>query len=189
MRRLSALFPLLMVLALAMAAYWLNYIVSLEGDGRGLNLRHEPDTVMENFTARQYGVDGNLRTHLVAERMFHFPDTDTSELIKPHVTLHNPEGNSVWTSTQGLVSEDNTRIDLAGKVRGVRAATAGNPEQVLVTERLTVLTEDQIGRSDAPVVYTEGKTRISAVGAEWDQARGLLNLHSQVNATLEQGRK
>lgn len=189
MNRLHGLFPLLMVALLSMAAYWLNYIVNLEGDGRGLNMQHDPDTVMDDFTARQYGADGRLSAHVVAPRMYHFPDNETSELIKPQLTLFNPEGNWVWTSEQGRVSEDNTRIDLNGKVRGVRAPQAGGQEQELVTEQLTVLTEDQIGRSDAPVVYTEGKTRITAVGAEWDQAHGILNLHGHVNATLEQGRK
>lgn len=188
MKRLGSLFPLLMVLLLAMAAYWLNYIVSKEGDGRSLNLRHEPDTIMDDFTARQFGADGKLSAHLTAQRMYHFPDNQSAELVEPRITLLATDGTSHWSGQHGLVSEDNTRIDLKGQVRGVRKLAAGGPDQVLTTEQLTVLTEEQVGRSQAPVLYVEGETRVAAVGAEWDQVRGQLRLDSQVNATLQQGK-
>lgn len=185
MKRLHTLFPMLMVALLALASFWLDYIVGLEGNGRELNKRHEPDSVMENFEARQFDQQGQLHATVLATQMFHYPDDDSSELIKPHVTLTGNGGQSVWTSERGILADDNSRIDLSGSVRGERLATTAEPAQTLTTEQLTLLTDDQIGRSPVRIHYTSGKTQIDAVGAEWDQARGLLNLYSQVHATLE----
>src|SRR5438105_8621665 len=78
--RASNWIPLALLLLLAAATVWLAHTVTgvpIRSDGA---TRHAPDMIVENFSAKQFGENGDVRDTLAAPRMVHYPDDDTSHL-------------------------------------------------------------------------------------------------------------
>jgi hypothetical protein len=80
-------------------------------------------------------------------------------------------------------------VALVGDVRGVRAATAADPEIVFTTTHLTVFPDDEVARTNAAVTITREASVIRGVGMEADNKTQLYQLHSQVNSTIEKKRR
>lgn len=184
MKNAPALFPVLLAAVLAGVSFWLAYVVQHERpDYSAGNGRHDPDAIVKNFEIDHFDKTGRLQAHLNAKEMRHFPDDDTAELDEPHATYDDGQRKMVWTSDRALGHNETRQITLISNVRGVRLATETEPEQVMTTEELTVLLDDQIARTDKPVTFTQEESRIDAQGAQWDNINGVLQLQ-QVRSTL-----
>lgn len=183
MKRLSALFPLLIMALLAGATFWLERVVRSERPPGLGSERHDPDAVVEHFEADDYDKRGNLRAHVVGDRMFHYPDDNSADVVAPVVTLTGSTRPMRLSSKQARVSDESRVIVMSGTVRGERPAIAGSPAQTLASEEMTVLTADEIVRTDKPITFTQGRSRLDGVGAEWNNATGVLRVN-HVRATL-----
>ncbi|MGC3964864.1 MAG: LPS export ABC transporter periplasmic protein LptC [Rhodocyclaceae bacterium] len=183
MKRLSSLFPLIVVALLAGASYWLQYIVQQSRPGGlGVN-RHDPDAYIEHFEIERFGPDGRLQSRLSAPKAVHYPDNDIADMTTPRMELNGRERVTTLSSDRAVASNTEQKVIMTGNVRGLQPATADRPEQTLSTEELTVLTDDQIAITDKPVVVTQGQSRLEGVGAEWNNITGVLNMN-QARATL-----
>ena len=88
-RSLPAL-PLAVLIILAALTYWLNQFVQLSaarGDG---NKRHDPDLIVESFTAQALGETGELQYTVKAAKLAHFPDDDSSAMETVVFTALHP---------------------------------------------------------------------------------------------------
>lgn len=189
MKRLSTLFPLIIVALLAAASFWLEYVVRNETrSGYGKN-RHDPDAIVENFTLERFNAEGSLSSRLEARKLTHYPDTDTAEIMKPQVSF--PQKNGVTTtfhSESALADNRQSKITLIGKVKGERPASPSNLAQTLSADEMTVWTEEEIVRTHLPIRVTSGNSQLDAIGAEWNNLTGQLSLHSFVRATIQPGK-
>lgn len=183
MKRASSIFPLLVVAGLAAGSFWLEYVVNNERPSGVANRRHDPDAVVENFSIDRFDNSGRLQAKLSGKEMLHYPDDDSADIVAPRFDLLNPERPAHITATSARATEKATRIVMTGNVRGVRPARNGAAEQVLTTEELTVLTDDEIARSDQATIFTQGSRKVDAAGFEWNNVSGLLTL-SQVRAFI-----
>lgn len=184
MKRISSLFPLIIVALLAAASFWLEYVVrneSQSGLGKG---RHDPDAIVNNFQVDRFDISGKLSSRLTAKKLTHYPDDDTADIEAPHITFLHESRNMEFRSEQAHADNRQRTVLLFGKVRGERPATVDSAAQTLDTDELTVWVDDEIARTPQPVLFTHGKNRIEAVGADWNNLTGMLNLHSSVQATL-----
>lgn len=187
MKRLSSLFPLLVMALLAMASFWLEYIVRSEtpaGLGRD---RHDPDAVVHDFSVTRFDAEGKKRSTLTASRLTHFPDNDTAELLAPRINFVQDQRSTSFVSETGLADNRQRKVTLLGKVVGNSPASAERPEQTLHTDELVVLVDDEIGSTRQPVAYTYGKSSLEGVGAEWNNITGQLKILRNVRAVIPPG--
>lgn len=182
-RRVPALFPLIIAALLALATYWLQFVVSNERSAGLGNDRGDPDTIVQRFHVDKFDVKGKLAMKLDADELKHFPTDDSADLLQPRVRFLSEGRNSTWRSDKARVTDRGDNIEMIDNVRGVRVATATSPEQVLVTSATTLLTRDEIARITKPLVFTQDGTRIEAASGEWNNITGLLKL-TQVDATF-----
>ncbi|MGH8721571.1 MAG: LPS export ABC transporter periplasmic protein LptC, partial [Burkholderiales bacterium] len=77
--RLSAtrLFPLVLMLALALLSFWLERAARQEPAPSVLE-RHDPDYSVEQFTITDFSRAGAPESTLSAAKMVHYPDDDTT---------------------------------------------------------------------------------------------------------------
>lgn len=183
MKRLASLFPVIIVGLLSAATFWLEYVVRSERPSGLGNARHDPDAVVEDFELDRFDKVGHLRAHVVGTRMLHYPDDDSADVIAPVVTLTGATRPLRLSSRSARITDQSRKVVMTGEVRGVRPAAAGSPQQTLASEEMTVLTEDEVARTDKPVTVTQGDSRLDGVGAVWDNASGILRMN-QVRATL-----
>lgn len=167
-----ALFPLLLMVALAGLAYWLE--ASTEPPRQeNASLRHDPDATAENFTVLRYGPDGRLRYRLVADYMEHYPDDDSSLIQLPRLTSYRPRSPNInLTGKSALVTEKGSHILVQEDVVLTRAAFAGRPELVARTPELTVLPDEGKAFNHHPVQITQGNSWLNGIGLQMDNNEG-----------------
>ena len=72
--------PFSVLLTLVALTFWLNQFVQAPSARASGNTRHDPDLVVENFTAQALGITGEVQYTVKAAKMLHFPDDDSSLL-------------------------------------------------------------------------------------------------------------
>lgn len=186
--RTQNLFPVAILTLLAGLTFWLERAAQIEvtpGDGKN---RHDPDYMVEKFNVRRFGTEGRLQNTLSAQKMIHYPDDDTTELTEPRMSYVGSPQPTHLSASQGLVGPDAEEITLVKDVRVVREATAEDPELVFVTSTLTLFPDDEVARTTAPVVITQGASVVRGVGLEADNKTAIYKLLSRVTGTIEKKR-
>jgi lipopolysaccharide export system protein LptC len=184
MKRLTTLIPVLIAALLALATYWLQFVVSNEHPAGLGNDRGDPDAIVEHFHVDKFNDKGRLAMSLDADELMHYPQDDSADLKQPRVRFVSPGRDSTWRSDKARVTERGDHIQLIDNVRGVRIGTDTIPDQVLTTSEANLRSDDEIVDINKPLVLTQDTTRINAAGGQWNNLDGLLRLR-QVDATLE----
>lgn len=109
------------------------------------------------FRSKRFDVEGKRVSQMTASLLQHYPDDDTADLTDPVITLLRDARPTIFSSRTAHANNDTKVVIMQGDVRGERAAGADQPAQTMATEELTVLTDDEIARTDKPVALTRGK--------------------------------
>ena len=178
LREWLPLLPLLLILA---AAYWLNQQVQPLSDSSGSEKRHDPDFIIDKFTATTFNEQGAPRFIMIAQKMTHYPDDDSTQVEEPRLTSFSPGRPMIYTTAKrGNISSKGEEVFLHDDVRLVRASTATLAEMVLNTSYLHVLPEQELADTDRPITMTESSNIINAVGLRLDNKARTVQLLSQV---------
>jgi len=184
----SALFPLSILLALTLLTFWLRYATELDEPRRDGKHRHDPDYIVSDAVLRKLDANGQLKYTLRAVDVRHFPDDDTTDLLKPRLTQQSsqPEKAPVTVSAdKGHLSNDNTRVDLTGNVF-IRRPAAGRDEELTASmPELTVFPDDERAFTKSHVVLTKGSSWVKGVGMQVDNKAQTYLLESQVTGLLD----
>ncbi len=157
--------PLLVVLLLAMVTTWLWRVVETNFTPGLHAIAHDPDLIMETFTARQLGDTGLIRYTLRAKKMVHYPDDDTSHFDEVTFTSLEPDAPTLMVRSDHAVrSEKKDEVIFTGNVVVTRNATQDQPLTVIRTSVLTVYPRRGIGKTDQPVSVDYGKETLTAAG-------------------------
>ena len=184
--RASSLFPLVMLLLLAALTFWLNRVV--QGDNPRGPQRHDPDYWVERFEIRRFDLEGRLQHTLVADRLVHYPDDDTSIVSAPHITYHQ-RPRSEMIARMAYIGRDGKEVDLVDEVRVIRQGVVGkSPSTVLEARTLKVFPDDEKASSNDPVVITQGKSVMRGTGLDIDNRSGITVLRGRVTGTLHRNR-
>jgi lipopolysaccharide export system protein LptC len=182
----SAIFPLSLLLALAGLTFWLRYATELPAERHDGKNRHDPDYIITDATLHKIDLTGALTYTIKAPDIRHYPDDDTTDLIKPNVVYLNPARPPVTLSAErGHMDKAGKQVDLYGDVRIARAESAKDPAMNAFTPELTVLPDDEKAFTKSPVLITKGKSWLKGVGLQVDNRAQTYILESQVTAVLE----
>lgn len=174
---------------LAALLFWLNQSTDSSSPAQDSPAGRMPDYIVENFTAVRMGEDGNARKILFGKGMQHYPDDDSTDLEQPRLIDTQPGKPPVQlTADHARMSGNGEDIYLSGNVRLIRNAGKGRGETAMTTSLLHLRPEDDIARTDKPVVITETHATIRAVGMEMDNRTGVTQLLSQVRVVHDKGR-
>ena len=185
MLRPTSWLPLAALTLLVGLTLWLDQLVQLptaHADGR---LRHDPDLVVENFSATKLGLDGRVHYTLAARKMVHYPDDDSALLESVQLEAFEPKQPKMTiTADQGRLEQGGDRVHIEGNVVILREADVKNEPARLTTDRLLVLPDAGIARTDTPVRLESPSTRALAQGMEVDNKARTLRLE-RVRATYQ----
>lgn len=184
--RASSLFPLLLILALAAASLWLERAVQAPEHDKSGKLRHDPDFIAEDFGITKIDVTGKPEYILSAERMQHYPDDESTSVVAPRLVQRHDHANPVVIrADRGLIAKNGKEASFYGSVVVVREAGRGQSELRVQTEYLQVVPDRDLARTDKPVIITEGRSRLSGVGMEFNNRTRQFALQSQVRGTFD----
>jgi lipopolysaccharide export system protein LptC len=182
----TSIIPLAMMLLLAALTFWLSQVI--QGRTPRGPLRHDPDYWAERVELRRFDINGTLQHTLVAEKLVHYPDDDTTIVTEPHLTYHKLPPIEVF-ARMGYVGRDGKEVDLVDDVRVVRHSAAGDaPATQLETRTLKIFPDAEKGHTDDPVVITQGKSIMKGSGLDIDNRSGITVLRGRVTGTLHRNR-
>jgi lipopolysaccharide export system protein LptC len=183
--RASTYFPIVLMLLLAGATWWLERVVELAEPHAPGNSRHDPDAMVERFTVTRYGPEGAVSSKLNAARMVHFPDDETTELEGPRMVQLPKDAPPVRIrADRGTVSKDGDEVHLHDNVVVTRDASAERPELRVTTTYVQVWPKDEVARTPEPVTITEGDSRLAGVGMEVRAKSREFELYSRVKGSF-----
>lgn len=184
--RATAMFPLFMLLLLAALTFWLSRVI--QSDIVRSPLRHDPDYWAERVEVRRFDVDGKLQHTLVAEKLLHYPDDDTTIVTAPRLTYHQPRQLEI-VARMAYVGRDGKEVDLVDDVKVTRrGATESAPPTVLQSRTLKIFPDEEKGSTKDPVSISEGASVMRGSGLEIDNRTGITVLHGRVTGTLHRNR-
>lgn len=185
MVRPSSWLPLGILGMLVALTWWLDQLVQPEGRRGDAKLRHDPDLIVENFSARKFGEDGRTLYTLAARKMVHYPDDDSALLEKIGFEAYEPRQPKVTIASDGgRLLEGGDKVWFEGNVVLVREADQRYDASRLTTDRLLVLPDTGIARTTDPVLLENPAARVEASGMELDNQARTLRL-DRVRATYK----
>lgn len=186
--KLSAtrLFPLLLMLALAGWTFWLEHMVREEEGTVRLPRRHDPDYIVDKLMHTRFNAQGAVESMLAAEKMLHYPDDDSTDLLAPRlVQTRANEPRMTVTADRATLSQDGEELFLYDNVQVVREAGAGRPETRVRTSFLQMARAQSVLRTDRDVVITEANRVLSGRGMEYNSDTGQFHLRERVRGRYQ----
>ncbi len=182
----ARLFPLLLMLSLALLTFWLERTVRGVEEVHPSLRRHDPDYIVDKFRIVSHDSGGRPQTTLSAQKMTHFADDDSTELAAPRV-LKTKAGEAPMelTADRGALSQDGEDTFLYDNVLLVRQATPLQPEMRLTTSFLHLVQSRSLVLTDREVEIREPSRFLTGRGMEYDNRLGLLHLRARVHGRFE----
>jgi lipopolysaccharide export system protein LptC len=181
----TRLFPLLLMLTLALLTFWLERLTR-EEPAAPAPRRHDPDFIVEGFLLTEFGVDGKPVTTLSAAKMTHYPDDGSTDLLAPRAEQTRPDEPRLRLSAdRGTLTQDGDELLLYDNVLMLRDNAAGGEESRLRTSFLHLIGPRSLVRSDRDVEFTGPGRSLRAHGMEYDNRSGELVLHALVRGVYE----
>ncbi len=180
-------FPLVLAILMAVITFWINLTVEQQGPKIDGSTRHDPDYTMNNFVTTKTDNTGKLRYVLAAAEMLHYPDDDSTVLQRPRYTQYTI--NKPYTQIEalrGYVSSNGEEIELVDNVKVVRQAFEGKGEMQVLTEKLIILPNQELAKTDSAVLIKQApKTVIRAKGMVFDKKNQTIKLFNRVKVHYE----
>jgi lipopolysaccharide export system protein LptC len=177
----TRMFPLLLMLALALLTFWLEQTVREEEGVHPSLRRHDADYFAEKMLLTRYGADGGVESTLAASKMLHYPDDDSTELIAPRMVQSKPNQPRVTvTAARGSLTRDGEEVFLFDEVLLVRDAAKGSPATTMRTSFLHVVRAKSLVRTDREVVISEEGRVLSGRGMEYNNDTREFHLRDRV---------
>jgi len=175
--------PLLPLFGLLGATYWLNLQVQPQAAKPDSSKRHDPDAIIENFSAIKLNEQGVPSFIMVAKKMLHYPDDDSTTLEAPRITMLSAEHPAIHASAKrGTISSKGDEIFLHDDVEVLRDASAKQDQLSLQTEYLHVIPDQNLTDTDRAITIVEDHTTVHAIGMEMNSETRTLKLLSQVRS-------
>lgn len=176
----TRLFPLGLMLALALLTFYLERAVR-EEEAQPARRRHDPDYIVSNFTTTSYNREGQPLSVLSADKMLHYPDDDSTELLAPRVEQTKPDEPRITvTAERGALSGNGEEIFLYDNVVLVREASGQQPAARMTTSFLHVVRERSLVRTDREVTLVEDRRSLTGRGMDYNSESRQFNLHADV---------
>lgn len=182
----ASAFPLVILGTLTLLTFWLKATSELPAPrGKG-ELRHDPDTIIEDLRAQTVNAQGMPLFELRASRLTHYPDDDSTHLELPQLR-YTPQADTLLqvAGKTGLAFGRGTSIQLSqGVTVERRVRNSQQPVWRAELEEITALPEEGRAFSTTPFIFTQGAARIEGKGLTLDQGQRVLILESRVWATF-----
>ena len=184
--RLITWSPLILLALLASLSFWLDRKVQPQAHLPDGSTRHDPDFIIDGFSAVKMNPDGTRRYALAAKRMVHYPDDNSTELELPRLIYFDYQRAPVTIRSETAeVEQGGDDVFFRGDVQIIRAAYEHNAELGVFTSFLHVIPEQDLAKTDKPVRMVEGISTASSVGLEFNSVTREIKLLSQVKASYE----
>lgn len=174
---------LMIVVALALFSLWLQDLFKETPIVRLKKDEHFPDYFLENFTITRMNEDGQPAYILEADRLEHFADDDTADLLRPVIEFRGNADDWTISARRATIMPNRTVIHLYDNVK-VRRQNPNNRRPLSIdTDYLKINTESKIAETDRPAHLKMDNMELDTIGMVFDNSQGILKLNSDVKGS------
>lgn len=182
---LSAYLPLLLMLLIALATWWLVKQTPVpEPQATAPVVRSEPDYTMRAFALERFDSDGRLKMRIEGDWLRHYPDTNRLEIDGVRIRAFGVDGReTLATARRALGNGDGSEVQLLGGAE-VTSRDAGGQPVLIRSEFLHAFLVAERVRTHLPVLARFGGTEMTAGGIDYDNATRKLEFKGPVHAVF-----
>jgi lipopolysaccharide export system protein LptC len=186
LERLRSWLPLLPPLLLLAGTYWLNQQVQPLPPKTDDRKRHDIDYSVDNLSSVTLDETGRARYMMTTEKMWHYPDDDSTHLQEPRfVSLHDSQTPLVTWAHTGKVSGRGDEVFLYDDVQIMRLDDGTQNGMTFNTDYLHLIPEADTADTDQPVTLVTSRSTVTGVGMTLDHRTRIVNFLSNVHAIHE----
>jgi lipopolysaccharide export system protein LptC len=175
--------PLLPLIGLLGVTYWLNQQVQPGLATPDSSKRHDPDAIVESFSATNLNELGVPSFIMAAKKMLHYPDDDSTVLEEPRITMLSPGQPAIHASSKSAtISSRGDEVFLHDDVQVLLEASKRQGRYKLQTDYLRIVPERNLADSDRAVTLVGTNNIVHATGMVLDNKTRILRLLSQVSS-------
>jgi lipopolysaccharide export system protein LptC len=157
------LLPIGILFLLVLLTFWLSRFVQPAGAKADGKSRHDPDLIVERFSAQKLNPTGDVQYQLNAAKMTHYPDDDSSVLDSVLFTAYQPGQPQITArAPTGRLLNGKDVIIMEGNVVLDSAAGPRLPATTMKTPTLTVEPDNSIAYADNGVVISSANSLVEA---------------------------
>jgi lipopolysaccharide export system protein LptC len=184
--RSNTLFSVGLAAGLAALTFWLEWAVQSPTGAGSAGGPRVPEFIVDRIDSTDMDKTGRPESRLTAQRMLYYPDEEITEVEEPRLTQFPEKGPPVHVAAErGTVNKAGDEVRLYGKVVVTREPAGERPELRMDTTYLQVFPKTNVVRTPEPVLITEGDSKLSGVGMEYDNAKRQLELKARVSGSFE----
>jgi len=176
---------ILTLLVVTVLSTWALYRLNLESASTGVNTANTPDYFMQDFTTLAMDETGNPDYKLYGIYMAHYPDSDTTEILKPSIdflSLDKPAMHVI--ADKGWLTANNEVVLLNGNVEFTQKDESGEPVMQINTDKARVLIDQNYVETDQFTKIVTRRTSITGTGMLADLKTGKLSVLNDVHTII-----
>lgn len=176
--RTNRLFPVVLVLLMALMTIWLDQVSRLGSFGRDLD-PNRPEYVSEKVVATRFDRQGQIQQRLIADRMWQFPKQHDMHFANGQIRAYaNGTLDYSIDASTGFYNTRSKQAYFERNVRMFKPATGQEPATTLVSSEMSVDTVRRLASSQRPSTMYYGNSVASSTGFTYDYNAGVVNLLS-----------
>jgi lipopolysaccharide export system protein LptC len=174
---LSSSLPLLLMVALALATWWLvSNSPRPPATAVERPLSKDPDYTMTAFSLDRFDAAGRLKLRLEGDQLRHYPSTDRIEIDGVRIRAVTPDGRETQArAARAIGNGDGSEMQLLGGAEVTSVDAAGAPV-VMRGEFLHAFFVTERVKSHLPVQLHSAGVEMRAAGMDYDHAAQRLEL-------------
>jgi lipopolysaccharide export system protein LptC len=182
---LTAYLPLLLMLLLALATWWLvKHSPQTPGVVPQASLRTEPDYSMSGFALERFDAAGRLKLRIEGAQMHHYPATDRVEIDAVTIRAIAPDGRiTLARALKAVAPSDGSEVQLMG---GAEVTSQAEGQDTLLIRGEALLLRVDAGQvlSTQPVLVRWGAVEMRGAAMRYDHATRRLDVTGPLRVTL-----
>jgi len=188
--RLRAWLILVPALLLLAVIYWVSTTIEPPTKKVKGTQRHDPDFIVEHFSATTLTEQGIPRFTMSAAKMLHYPDDDSTHLESIQLASVQPGRPTLRVfALNGTLSDKGEDVFLRDHVQIIQEGKNRQSDMKFTTTFLHVIPDLNIVKTDQAVTLIDGNDTVYAVGMVLDHNARSINLLNQVSSEHAPARK
>ncbi|MBX3616782.1 LPS export ABC transporter periplasmic protein LptC [Nitrosomonas sp.] len=175
--------PVILLFILALLTYWLDLMTRPPEYIKDESLNLNPDYIVEELSGIRMDYERQIRRKFTAHKLFHFLDTEVTQLEQVSFVNVDPKNPLMRLyANRAEVMNKGEDVYLTGNVTAVRGAEEDNSNIKMITDFLHLIPKENFVKTNQPVTIVRFDTTIQAIGLEFDNRIGEVQLLSNVKA-------
>lgn len=173
----------ILVILLLVFSWWLQNFLASKPELIIPDKTRFANYYLEDFTLKAHNQSGQVKYSLQAKRLDHYEQDGISEIHQIHTELFNTNANWVVSATNAKLHKEKEIIEFYGDVYVQRLKSETQGEFNFKTEKLTLLTQQEIIQTDSDVLVKNNGTVLKSKGLIYNGQQGILELKADVKVT------